>query len=57
LIDKPPVDSFVEMRRLDAEQKKTQENSQPKDQPHDPISFCKAGFPSSQVILRRWKIC
>jgi len=27
LIDKPPVDSFVEMRRLDAEQKKTQENS------------------------------
>jgi hypothetical protein len=31
LIDEPTIDAFVEMRRLDTQQKKTQEGCQPQD--------------------------
>src|SRR5205085_4785406 len=33
LVDEPAVDSFVEMRRLDSEQKKTEERAEAHDQP------------------------
>ena len=53
LIDKPTVDSFVEMRRLDAQQEQAEKNGEPKDQPWDPICFCKAGLPGRQLIAQR----
>ena len=31
LIHKPAIDAFIEMRRLDTQQKKTQERGQPQD--------------------------
>ncbi len=57
LIDKPAVDSFVEMRWLDAEQKKTQENSKPKNQPWRPPRFREARSPRFELIAQYRKIC
>ena len=37
LIDEPPVDPLVEMRRLDAQEKKTEKRAQGDDSPEGPI--------------------
>src|SRR5881227_4310809 len=57
LVDKPAVDSFVEMRWLDAKEKKAQENGEPKNQPRRPTCFCKPRSPRVQLIAQHWKIC
>ena len=57
LIDEPPVDALVEMRWLDAEEEKTQENCEPEDEPWDPRGFREPRFPRYQLIAQHWKIC
>ena len=44
LVDEPAVDSFVEMRRLDSEQKKTEERAEAHDQPRRPIDLGRAAL-------------
>ena len=56
LIDKPAIDSFIEMRRLHSEQKESQERGQTDDEPRRPLVFTERVFPSVDVIAAERKI-
>ena len=56
LIDEPPVDSFIEMRRLHSEQQKPQERGETDDEPRRPLAFSERVFPSVDVIAEERKI-
>ena len=56
LIDKPAIDSFIEMRRLHSEQQKPQERGEADDDPRRPLAFSERVFPSVDVIAEERKI-
>src|SRR5687768_12205109 len=47
LVDKPPVDALVEMRRLDAEEEEPEKRAQADDHPRRPIDM---GGPTEQLV-------
>jgi hypothetical protein len=56
LIDKPAVDAFVEMRRFNSEQKKSQERGQRNDEPRGPFAFGEGVFPGLELSAENRKI-
>lgn len=56
LIDKPAVDSFVEVRRLHSEQEKSQKRGESDDEPRRPLAFGERVFPGLELRTENWKI-